>query len=256
MVEALALVDRLEPYGSELDERIVAATLDCVARWGLAKTTLDDIARAAGCSRATVYRTFPGGKDALIEHVGQRELERFFGALARELAQVDTLEDAAVIAIGEASRAIRRHEALQYLCQHEREVLLPYLSFDGIEPLLAWSGEFAAIHLARFVPPDVARDLGEWSCRIVLTYSELDLPVLVDLTDPAATRAFVRTYVLPGIAAMGSGLHDPADRPTGPDAGSASGPATTTGPVPVVELDPASRLASEPLEPASVHPEE
>jgi AcrR family transcriptional regulator len=228
MVQAIALVERLEPYGTELDERIVAATLDCVARWGLAKTTLDDIARAAGCSRATVSRTFPGGKDALVEHVGQRELERFFGALARELADAATVEDALVIAIHEASVAIRRHGALQYLCAHEPEVLLPYLSFDGLAPLLGWSGEFGAVHLARFLDPDTGRDLGEWACRIVLTYSELQFPVLIDLTDESEARTFVRTYVLPGVHA----LVDERSAPT-------SGPATATGASPVAELDPA-----------------
>ena len=36
------------------------APWSCIARWGTAKTTLDDIAREAGCSRATIYRLFPG----------------------------------------------------------------------------------------------------------------------------------------------------------------------------------------------------
>ena len=233
MVDAPALVERLEPFGPELDERIVAATLDCLARWGLAKTTLDDIARAAGCSRATVYRTFPGGKDSLIEHAGQRELERFFMALARELAEVDTLEDAVVIAIGEASRGIRQHAALQYLIEHECEVLLPYVSFDGIDPLLQWSAEFAAVHLARFVGPDIARQLGEWSCRLVLTYSDFHAPVRIDLADPLATREFVRTFVLPGVAAMSRIESAPT-----------SGPATATGFVPVAELAHATSLVA------------
>jgi AcrR family transcriptional regulator len=202
VVEGSALVERLEPYGVDLDERIVAGTLDCLARWGLAKTTLDDIARAAGCSRATVYRTFPGGKDALIEHAGQRELERFFVALARELAEVGSLEDAIVTGISEASRGIRQHAALQYLIEHECEVLLPYVSFDGINPLLEWSAEFAAVHLARFIGPEIARDLGEWACRIVLAYSDFATPVRVDLADPSITRDFVRTFVLPGVDAM------------------------------------------------------
>jgi AraC-like DNA-binding protein len=41
--------------------RIIDATLACLARHGTAKTTVDDIARQAGVSRATVYRAFPGG---------------------------------------------------------------------------------------------------------------------------------------------------------------------------------------------------
>jgi hypothetical protein len=42
-------------------QRILEATYVCVARWGLAKTTVEDAAREAKVSRATVYRTFPGG---------------------------------------------------------------------------------------------------------------------------------------------------------------------------------------------------
>jgi len=39
--------------------RVLDAALTCVGRVGLAKTTLDDVAREAGCARATVYRYFP-----------------------------------------------------------------------------------------------------------------------------------------------------------------------------------------------------
>jgi len=48
------------------ETEVLGATVECVARWGLSKTTLDDVARAAGVSRATVYRLFPGGRDVLV----------------------------------------------------------------------------------------------------------------------------------------------------------------------------------------------
>ena len=41
------------------------AARTCVARVGIAKTTLDDVAREAGCARATVYRNFAGKQDLL-----------------------------------------------------------------------------------------------------------------------------------------------------------------------------------------------
>ena len=50
-------------------QRILEATYACVARWGLSKTTVEDAAREAGLSRATVYRYFPGGRDELIDAV-------------------------------------------------------------------------------------------------------------------------------------------------------------------------------------------
>jgi AcrR family transcriptional regulator len=74
---------------------VLDAALRCVARWGLTKTTLDDVAKEAGCSRATVYRAFPGGKDALFEAVGERELTALFGAVAEAIHAAADDEEAA-----------------------------------------------------------------------------------------------------------------------------------------------------------------
>ena len=35
--------------------------LVCIGRYGMAKTTVDDVARASGVSRATIYRYSPVG---------------------------------------------------------------------------------------------------------------------------------------------------------------------------------------------------
>jgi len=43
---------------AQVRQGILAATYACVARWGLAKTSVEDAAREAGVSRATVYRYF------------------------------------------------------------------------------------------------------------------------------------------------------------------------------------------------------
>src|SRR5207237_771201 len=65
------------------EQRVIDAALRCIARWGVSKTTLDDVAREASCSRATIYRQFPGGKDALLGAIARTELARFFSGLAR-----------------------------------------------------------------------------------------------------------------------------------------------------------------------------
>src|SRR5438552_3457847 len=39
--------------------RIVAAALDCVRRFGVDKTGMDDVAKAANITRPTVYKYFP-----------------------------------------------------------------------------------------------------------------------------------------------------------------------------------------------------
>src|SRR2546423_4480675 len=104
---------------SSPEERVVDAALRCIARWGVAKTTLDDVAREAGCSRATVYRLFPGGKDGLIDTVVHLEVKRCLEALAAELAAATDLEDLLVRGIAHASRTLREHAALQFVLAYE-----------------------------------------------------------------------------------------------------------------------------------------
>ena len=67
------LIHGRSPIGS-LDPqqtRLVDAALECVAKWGVEKTSLDDVAKSAGISRATVYRLFPGGKEAVVRAAAQ-----------------------------------------------------------------------------------------------------------------------------------------------------------------------------------------
>src|SRR5258708_25627560 len=62
-------------------QQILEAALELVGRHGLAELSMDDVAVAAGVSRATVYRLFPG-KSAL------------FGALVRAYSPWEAVADA------------------------------------------------------------------------------------------------------------------------------------------------------------------
>lgn len=57
-------------------EAILAAAGRRYARFGARKTTMGEVARAAGCSRATLYHHFPG-KDALYSGLLEREIAEF-----------------------------------------------------------------------------------------------------------------------------------------------------------------------------------
>ena len=185
------------------EERILDAALVCLARWGLAKTGLDDVAREAGVSRATVYRTFPGGKEAVIEAVARTEVTRFFAAVEGRLASADTLEDVLVAGLAEAGSRIASHGALRTLVSFEPEVILPRLAFDGMDRVLAACTAFAAPHLGRFLDETTAERVAEWAARVVVSYSSWP-SVDVDLTDEAAVRRLVRQLFLPALATAGS----------------------------------------------------
>ena len=109
----------------EVRERLLRATYDCVARWGLDKTTVEDAAREAGVSRATVYRYFPGGRDELISAVVGWEFARFFLRLYEEVSDAETLEEVMERGLMFAHRAVVEHEVLQRILVTEPEILLP-----------------------------------------------------------------------------------------------------------------------------------
>ena len=182
---------------NELADRILEAALRCVARWGMTKTTLDDVAREAGCSRATIYRAFPGGKQSVIHAMGERELRRFLDDLSAKVAAVGSLREMLTVGLVEGVTAIRTHEALQYLIVHEPGPVLALVSFDRLEPLLTLGTEFGAPELERFLAPEVARETAEWVVRTIIGHGlEADCH---DLTDPAVADRFVATFMLPGL---------------------------------------------------------
>lgn len=180
------------------EARVIDAALRCIGRWGIAKTTLDDVAREASCSRATIYRLFPGGKESLLEATAAVEIARFFTALGRRLDEAAELEDMLVAGIAFAARSLAGHQALQFVLAYEPEVVLPRVAFNHADRVLAVVTEFAAPHLARFVGPEEAPRAAEWVARIVLSYTLSPAPG-VDVRDEESVRRLVRAFVLPGL---------------------------------------------------------
>ncbi|HTU36934.1 MAG TPA: TetR/AcrR family transcriptional regulator [Acidimicrobiales bacterium] len=181
--------------------RIVDGALDCLARQGIAKTTVDDIARAARLSRATVYRTFPRGKEGILAAVVETEVARLFSSLAVAMGEATDLEDVLVAGMVASARGLRGHAALSYLLAYEPGAVLPYLTFGQLDRLLLVAGDLAAPFFARWLEPEQASRAAEWAVRIVMAYCANPSPD-TDLTDPGQTRLLVRRFVLPGILAL------------------------------------------------------
>ena len=186
------------PSVGSTEERVIDATLRCIARWGVGKTTLDDIAREAGLSRATLYRAFPGGRDVVLGAVLRSELLRFLADLSAQLETADGLEDMLVTGFNGAARFLAGHDALAYLLRHEPDVVLGRVAFSRLDGVLPLATAFCEPYLRRYVEPDLVADGAELVVRIALTYS-LDPSVSTDLTDEASTRRFVRSFLIPGL---------------------------------------------------------
>jgi len=179
-------------------ERILEATYECVGRYGLAKTTVDDAARAAGVSRATVYRHFPGGKDQLVTEVIGWEAARFLGRLADAVAGADTFPRLLEEALLFAHRAVLEHDVLQKILQTEPERLLPTLTVESWRLRnLAVAFLLPAIPVADLRPGMTAESAADYVARMLLSF--ISAPGRWDLTDPVQVRELVRTELLAGV---------------------------------------------------------
>ena len=171
-----------------------------MARWGVTKTTVGDIAGEAGCSRATVYRAFPGGKQQVMTALGRHELSGYFDEAAASVDGEDDLEAALVLLMTAAAQGLADHEGFQFMLAHEPGLVLPYLGFSRIDRLYQLVGDRLGPHFVRFVGDDAVRVV-ELAARIVLSYVFQPSPT-VDLTDPRTTRNIVQRHVIPAFTSF------------------------------------------------------
>lgn len=176
--------------------------LVCIGRYGMAKTTVDDVARVSGVSRATIYRYFPGGRDQVVADVVAWEVGRFFQRLGEAVADSPELASLVEEGLRFAHRAVAEHEVLQRVLATEPHRLLPVLtvSSDRILPLVAGflvpylERERAAGRLRAGVEVERAAD---FLARMLLSW--ISAPGAWDLDDPQQRATLVRGQLLAGI---------------------------------------------------------
>ncbi len=185
----------------------------CCERWGIEKVTVDDIAAAAGVSRATLYRLFPGGKDVLFDALRVRDIEEFFTRLTAGVAGADTLSELLVRTVVVATTDLRGDDHLAIMLASEPGDTLGQLTVQGLPRII----RMASLFLAPLVEPYVGRGdssrLVELLSRLVISYF-LAPSDHVDLGDAESARQFISTYILPAFE-FTSGTSLIAASPTG-----------------------------------------
>lgn len=182
-------------------DQALEATLTCIANGGMKGFTVEDVARQAGLSRATIYRYFPGGRDQLVSETVTWEVGRFFARLADAIADAPDFRTRVEQGLAFAHRSLRDHEAFQRAMATDqgeirarlagiapivigviRAYLEPLLEaetlVDGVAPTEA------ADHLARLIGSLIV-DEGVW-----------------DLGDPTEVRELVDRWLLSGIVVI------------------------------------------------------
>lgn len=183
-------------------DRIVEAAAACFARFGVAKTTVEDIGAAAGLSRATVYRAFTGGRDELILTVVLRDLSAFLDHLAERLAAEQSAESAITEGVLDAVRWVR-----------DAPQVSPFLAPDSAghaQAAVAAAAERVLELCCTHVRPyfDAAQREGLLRDEIDVEGSmEFLFRIISSMTvmprdrSDEETRRFLRTYVVPVLVA-------------------------------------------------------
>lgn len=183
---------------SSTESRVLDAVVACAARWGIDKTTVDDVAREAGVSRATVYRLFPSGRSAMVQLSTNREVISMLTGLLQRVELCGTLNDAVVELLHGGTTRVAAQPAVAYMSAHEPGKLRAFFSLDRLDSLFALTADVVAPSLYRFLNTSTARECVIWAARLVLSYY-LNPDPERNLAEVDFARRLAETHVMAGL---------------------------------------------------------
>jgi AcrR family transcriptional regulator len=187
----------------EVGERILEAALACFQEVGIRRTSMDDIARAAGVGRMTVFRRFES-KDRLSQIVLLRVVAQATARVRTEFMSARDLETGLTEALVMSVSELRDHPLFGKVLRTEPESFLRTLTTDGAS-VIAVVGRSVADWLGSSgggpLSDEDAEMVAEWITRLgvsLVLAPEGPIP----LYDDEGLRAYFARYLVPGIARL------------------------------------------------------
>ncbi|MEE6179857.1 TetR/AcrR family transcriptional regulator [Mycobacterium sp. 050134] len=178
-----------------LDEKILDTARTVFETYGVRRANIEDVAARAGVSRSTVYRRFPT-KDDLFEKVVRRESELFFTALDQATAGC-TPQEAVVEAFTLGVRLVQDSPLYSRIVESEPE-LFGLFSRSHVFPIRQFADGIAhTLRRCGADDPDAElADIADILLRVALGIIVFPTDRL-DISDPAAVRAYAARYLVP-----------------------------------------------------------
>ncbi|QUR68667.1 TetR/AcrR family transcriptional regulator [Mycobacterium spongiae] len=177
---------------------LVDAAEACFAQRGM-ETTMAEVAREAGVTRAVLYRHF-AGREELVVAVAVKVMDRYVAQVVRDLMPTDDVENLITESLVFVTTVVSRDPLL---------ILLAASGEHGFASLLAnssiLSAKVAGLYEQVFVlfrdqlrPGLEPADVGHYILAVALS---LLMDVVPGTNDPDTVRRYARTFVLPAIIA-------------------------------------------------------
>ena len=163
--------------------------------------SMENIARRADVSRATLYRAFPGGRWSLVTATVEIETARILAAVAADLSAAESLDEAVLATLTTAWHHATTHHALTRLLEIRPDLLHDQLRFDKAQRNFATYTSQLAPLLTRWVGREAATRVAEWTLRVMFSYW-LEPSEAVDIGDPHSVADFYSHHLAAGVAAL------------------------------------------------------
>ena len=175
-----------------MSDAILDAARDVFEQYGARRANVDDVARAAGVSRSTLYRAYPN-KEALLAAVVERETNVFFDELDRIATDLPP-QEAVIECFVRGMSMMRDIPVLGRLAQTEPEMVTGMA--DGGSMILTHSDRVARTlrRSGARMPDDELHMVAELLLRLASTFL-LDRGGSLDVTDPVAVRDYAKRFL-------------------------------------------------------------
>lgn len=185
---------------TDVRDRLLDAAENCLARYGASKTSMEDVAKTAGLSRATVYRYFEN-REALLQGLGSRQAASLAQEALGYLGQFDNVADWLVEGVLFSLREIPKRPAFAALTMSldTSSASRLFLGSTGMIEIGAnvLNPMFATAKAQGLIREDIEVDmLIEWLLRVLWTY--LNAPSQV-ATDEEGMRKLFRMMLIPAV---------------------------------------------------------
>lgn len=176
-------------------ERILRAAYDCFERYGIGKTTIENIASRAEVSRPTVYKYYPS-KDAILDEISVRETWRVNSEVRRRLVRsddfADFLADTLLLVVRLANENIYIRRMVESI-EFQESVISPSSLMQQMQRTW-WSNMFEQARARGEIATDLEIDeIIYWLGR---AQSMLMLQVASPAISDAEKRRFIRRFIV------------------------------------------------------------